>query len=70
MDFALGYHGPREHRKSGTGVPGNVLDLRIPKQKAVGHGDYVPDTPPNERQRAATSFANAVVSGDSNPIYT
>ncbi len=68
-DYALGYHGPRKHKKSGTVVPTNVLDLHIAKGKDVDHGDYVPDVPPNERQQAAAAFADAVIAGASNPIY-
>ena len=68
-DYALGYHGPREHKKSGTVVPTNVLDLRIAKGKDVNHGDYVPDVAPNEKQQAAAAFADAVTAGESNPIY-
>ncbi len=68
-DYALGYHGPRKHKKSGTVVPTNILDLRIAKGKDVDHGDYVPDVPPNERQQAAAAFADAVIAGASNPIY-
>lgn len=68
-DYALGYHGPRKHKKSGSGVPATVLDWRIKKRKKVGHGDYIPDSPPNDRQKAAAAFADAVVSGGSDPVY-
>lgn len=68
-DFALGYHGPRKHRCSGTGIPNNLIDLRIPAARKVGHGDYVPDSPPNERQQAAGAFADAFLSGEREPQY-
>jgi hypothetical protein len=66
-DYALGYHGPRPHRNHG--VPQTVLDLRIPKNKKVGHGDYVPAASPNDRQRAAAAFADAVIAGSPDPQY-
>ena len=68
-DLALGYHGPRRHKNSGTDVPNNVVDLRISKRKKVRHSDYVPKIPPNERQTAAAAFADAVIAGESDPPY-
>jgi Alpha/beta hydrolase of unknown function (DUF900) len=68
-DFALGYHGPRKHRRSGTGIPPNLLDLRIPAEKKVGHSDYVPDGPANAHQQAAAAFADAFLDGASEPQY-
>ena len=68
-DYALGYHGPRRHKKSGTGVPANVLDLRIANSMHVNHSDYIPEVPPNDRQQAAAAFADAVIAGEINPIY-
>ena len=68
-DYALGYHGPRRHKQSGTGVPTTVLDWRIKKGKKVGHGDYIPGALPNDRQQAAAAFADAVISGSNDPVY-
>lgn len=68
-DYALGYHGPRRHKRSGSAIPDNLYDLRIPNEKKVGHGDYVPAIPPNERQKAAAAFADALLAGDSDPRY-
>ncbi|MDZ7643543.1 MAG: alpha/beta hydrolase [Woeseiaceae bacterium] len=68
-DMALGFHGPRAHRQSGTGVPGNVFDLRIPVDRGAGHGDYVPGSPANEKQRTAAAFADDVISGNAAPRY-
>jgi hypothetical protein len=67
--LALGYHGPRRHRKSKTAVPGNVLDQRIPKARKAGHGDYLPGQPPNSEQQSAARFANQVIDGAGNPVY-
>jgi pimeloyl-ACP methyl ester carboxylesterase len=68
-DLALGYHGPRKHKHSGTSIPANILDLRIPRNKKVKHGDYVPMVSPNKKQKAAVKFANAVIAGEAEPVY-
>ncbi len=72
-DLALGYHGARPHKRSGTAVPENVLDERIPKRKSrrdrVGHGDYLPSQQTNQKQRAAARFADAVLAGVEDPRY-
>ena len=66
-DYALGYHGPRGHKKHN--VPSTVLDLRIPKKKKVGHGDYVPEKTPKEEQEWASAYADSVLAGDPDPQY-
>lgn len=67
--LALGYHGPRPHKASRTGVPGNVLHHPIPKKRRAGHFDYLPDTPPNDEQRSAARFADDVLAGRPAPAY-
>ena len=70
--LALGYHGPRPHKASGSPVPKNVLDKRIPKSRRppVGHSDYLPGTKSvSDEQRAAAKFADAVLAGDDHPVY-
>lgn len=71
--LALGYHGARSHKPSGTPVPVNVLDVRIPKAKkgnGVGHGDYLPAKQANDKQRSAARFADAVIAGADSPAYS
>lgn len=68
--LALGYHGPRKHRRSSTPVPANVLDERIQKNRKVGHGDYLPDPSPSQEQQAAARFAGEVIGGAVNPVYS
>ncbi len=68
-DLALGFHGPRRHRRSKSSVPTNVLDERIAKRRKVGHGDYLPDEVPNTEQQSAAKYADAVLSGDPDPKY-
>lgn len=70
VGLALGYHGPRPHKASGTSVPANVLDTRIPNERKVGHGDYLPDKTPNSEQRSAARFADAVLAGADSPGYS
>jgi hypothetical protein len=67
--LALGYHGLRKHRATGTPKPANALDERIRKSKKVRHSDYLPDTPVNHKQKSAAKFADAVISGDPDPVY-
>lgn len=66
---ALGYHGPRKHRKSSTLVPANMLDERIPKNKKVSHGDYLPGEQTSSKEFAAAKFADEVIGGAFNPVY-
>ncbi len=68
--LALGYHGPRPHKASGTLVPPNVLDTRISNERKVGHGDYLPDESPNKEQKSAARFADAVLAGADSPVYS
>lgn len=68
--LALGYHGPRKHRASATPVPANALDERIRKSRKVRHADYLPETPPSQKQQSAVEFADAVIRGDSDPVYS
>ena len=66
---ALGYHGPRKHKKSSTPVPANLLDERIRKNKKVGHGDYLPGKQTSQKELAAAKYADEVVCGAANPVY-
>ncbi len=71
---ALGYHGPRSHKKSNTPVPQNVLDTRIPTGQKIGHGDYLPkkgQRSPKHRAavRSAANFADAILTGVDRPDY-
>lgn len=66
---ALGYHGPRKHKKSSTPVPANLLDERIRKNKKVGHGDYLPGEQPSQKELAAAKYADEVIGGAVNPDY-
>jgi pimeloyl-ACP methyl ester carboxylesterase len=67
---ALGYHGPRPHKASGTPVPPNVLDTRIPNDRKVAHSDYLPDESPNKEQKSAARFADAFLAGADSPVYS
>lgn len=74
VGLALGYHGSRPHKKSGTPVPQSVLDTRIPKSRKVGHGDYLPKKGNNSQRhraavRSAANFANAIITGVHRPDY-
>ncbi|HLF29439.1 MAG TPA: alpha/beta hydrolase [Xanthomonadales bacterium] len=67
--LALGYHGARKHQKSKTLVPDNLFDARIPKARKAGHGDYLPDSQPNNEQQSAARFADQVIDGVGTPAY-
>jgi len=71
--LALGYHGPRSH--GADHVPVQVYAEQIPDSRKSDHGDYIPGpsgTPATHlrNQVSAASFANAVLSGDTDPEYT
>jgi hypothetical protein len=66
---ALGYHGPKP---SGShAVPPNVFCVQVPEAPLeVDHGDYFPGgATPNEQQKRAARFADAVLSGIDRPPY-
>jgi len=66
---ALGYHGPKP---SGSHVvPPNVFCVQVPEAPLeVDHGDYFPGgATPNEQQKRAARFADAVLSGIDRPTY-
>lgn len=64
---ALGYHGPRVNRS--YQVPVNVLHYQIADQTDVGHSDYIPDTPINQKQQDAAAFCDQVLRGERLPTY-
>jgi hypothetical protein len=66
---ALGYHGPRP--SGAEVVPPNVFHVQVPEAPlAVDHGDYFPGgAVPNEQQRRAAQFADAVLRGVDRPEY-
>jgi hypothetical protein len=70
-DAALGLNGPRPHSTPYQDVPANVYVDKIPDQRKVDHGDYLPgiDPVPNSKQRSAASFANDIIARKS-PEYS
>lgn len=72
--FALGYRGPKPHRKSNNDVPANVYALRIPNDRKADHGDYLPSADANQapsaEQRSAAEFVKAVLADDPQPQYS
>ena len=66
---ALGYHGPRPRRGPPEAVPESVTAQGIADARRAGHGDYLPDEPPNEAQRSAAAYVDEVLSGVAQPRY-
>ena len=67
--FALGYRGPRPHRKSSSPVPPNVIATRIPNDRKADHGDYLPSAPPTKEQESTMSFVSSVLKDQPAPVY-
>ena len=70
-DAALGLSGPRPRFSPYQDIPAKVYADRIPDQRGVDHGDYLPgDGPaPNRNQASAARFANDIVAGRT-PVFT
>ena len=58
---ALGLHGPRPDAR--WSVPENLLTRVAPRADGVDHGDYLFAGAPNDRQKKAVAFADAVLAG-------
>lgn len=69
-DAALGFTGPAAG--AGESTPGTVAAVGILATDVVDHGDYLPgvNAPPTAKQKAAASFANAVLTGAAPLFYT
>ncbi len=64
---ALGYHGPKS--KGANRVPFHVFHSQINDGRNVGHSDYIPDNPPNQKEKSAADFCDQILSRVQLPIY-